>query len=112
MTEEDVGGGDVGKLLEQVTHELGRREAVVRSLEEELRVCETRLAEVAGEVGSRRGDSRRLMAAEQLRRQIRAAAVEVRRRLAEAVADVARARERRALLEEEARGGASGEETD
>lgn len=112
MADEETGGGDVAQLLEELAHELGRREAIVRSLEEELRVSEERLAEIAAEVGSRRGDSRRLMAAEQLRRQIRATVAGVRRRLAEAVADVARARDRRGILEEEARRGASTEETD
>lgn len=75
-------------------------------------MCEGRLTEIAGEVGSRRGDSRRLMAAEQLRRQIRVTAAGVRRRLAEAVADVARARERRAILEAEIGRGVPTEDTD
>lgn len=112
MGDGENAGGDVGRLLEELNDELVRREGVVRTLEGELRACEQRLAEISAEVGGRRGDSRRLMTAEQLRRQIRASAGVVRKRLAEAVADVARARERRAILEEEARRSGAEEETD
>lgn len=102
--------GDVERLLSELIVELGRREAVVAGLESDLRRCEEQLAEISPENGVRRGDTQRLIAAEQLRRRLRSEGKSLRKRLAEAVADVNRARERRAVLEEElGRGRAPGD---
>jgi hypothetical protein len=98
-----AGREELERLLEELLVELGRRESIAAGLEGELRRGEERLREVVGASGVRRGDTRRLIAAEQLRRRIRTELTGVRKRLAEAVVDVERARERRGILEEELR---------
>lgn len=106
------GQEELERLLAELLVELGRRESVVASLEGDLRRCEEQLREMSGERGVRRGDARRLIAAEQLRRRLTGDARNLRKRLAEAVADVERARERRAVLAADIESSVALEETE